>query len=117
MVLLYDECNQNATAVSKEYAARFPNRRHPDHHAILRLISRTRHTGSMNLTLKRVSGAPCRARVHLMEETVLEAVEQDPRSARVISCVVLQNSQPIELHRPAKQNFLIDVLILTTDFV
>jgi hypothetical protein len=39
----------------------------------------------MNLTLKRVSGAPCRARVHLMEETVLEAVEQDPRSARVIS--------------------------------
>jgi hypothetical protein len=39
----------------------------------------------MNLTLKRVSGTPCRARVHLMEETVLEAVEQDPRSARVIS--------------------------------
>jgi hypothetical protein len=83
MVLLYGECNQNATAAAKEDAARFPNRRRSNPHVILRLISRARHKGSLNLTLKGVTGA---ASVHAMEEAVLEAVEQDPRrSVRVIS--------------------------------
>jgi hypothetical protein len=86
MVLLYGECNQNATAAAEEYAARFPNRRRPNPHVILRLISRARHKGSLNLTLKGVAGAPRTVRVHAMEEAVLEAVEQDPRrSVRVIS--------------------------------
>ncbi|KAJ3632271.1 hypothetical protein MTP99_009286 [Tenebrio molitor] len=49
MVLLYGECNQNATAAAEEYAARFPNRRRPNPHVILRLISRARHKGSLNL--------------------------------------------------------------------
>jgi hypothetical protein len=85
VVLLYGECNQNATAASEEYAARFPNRRRPNPHVILRLISRARHAGSLNLTSKGVAGAPRTARVHAMEEAVLEAVEQDPRrSVRVI---------------------------------
>jgi hypothetical protein len=76
MVLLYDECNQNGTAAAEEYAARFPNRRRPNPHIILRLISRARHTDSLNLTLKGVAGAPRTARVHAMEEAVLlEAVE------------------------------------------
>jgi hypothetical protein len=67
MVLLYGECNQNP-------------------HVILRLISRARHTGSLNLTLKGVAEVPRTARVHAMEEAVLEAVEQDPRrTVRVIS--------------------------------
>jgi hypothetical protein len=39
MVLLYGECNQNATAAAEEYAARFPNRRRPNPHVVLRLIS------------------------------------------------------------------------------
>ncbi|CAH1366949.1 unnamed protein product, partial [Tenebrio molitor] len=64
MVLLYGECKQNATAAAEEYAARFPNRRRPNPHVILRLISRARHTG--------VAGAPRTARVHAMEEAVLE---------------------------------------------
>jgi hypothetical protein len=86
MVLLYGECNQNATVAAEEYAARFPNRRRPNPHVILRLISRARHKGSLNLTLKGVAGAPHTVRVHAMEEAVLEAVEQDPRrSVRVIS--------------------------------
>jgi hypothetical protein len=39
----------------------------------------------LNLTLKGVAGTPRTARVRAMEEAVLEAVEQDPRSVRVIS--------------------------------
>jgi hypothetical protein len=86
MVLLYGERNQNAAAAAEEYAARFPNRHRPNPHVILRLISRARHKGSLNLTLKGVAGAPSTAKVHAMEEAVLEAVEQDPRrSVRVIS--------------------------------
>jgi hypothetical protein len=86
MVLLYGECNQNATAAAEEYAARFPHRRRPNPHVILRLISRARHTGSLNLTLKGVVGAPRTARVHAVEEAVLEAVKQDPRrNVQVIS--------------------------------
>jgi hypothetical protein len=50
--------NQNATVAAEEYAARFPNRRRTNPHVILRLISRARHTGSLNLTLKGLAGAP-----------------------------------------------------------
>jgi hypothetical protein len=77
LITLY---NQNATATAEEYAARFPNRRRPNPHVILRFISRATHTGFLNLILKGVAGAPRTARVHAMEEAVLEAVEQDPRS-------------------------------------
>jgi hypothetical protein len=67
-------------------AYRFPNRRRPNPHVILRLICRARHTGSLNLTLYGVAGAPRTAIVHAMEEAVRKAVEQDSRrSVRVIS--------------------------------
>jgi hypothetical protein len=62
--------NQNATVAAEEYAARFPNRRRTNPHVILRLISRARHTGSLNLTLKGLAGAPGTARVHAMEEAI-----------------------------------------------
>jgi hypothetical protein len=34
------------------------------------LISRARHTSSLNLTLKGIAGAPGTARVHAMEEAI-----------------------------------------------
>jgi hypothetical protein len=40
MVLLYGECNQNATVAVEEYATKFSNQRRPNPHVILRLISR-----------------------------------------------------------------------------
>jgi hypothetical protein len=96
MVLLYDECNQNAKAAVEEYAARFSNWRRPNLHVILRLISRARHTGSLNLTV----------RVHAMEESVLEVVEQDPRrSIRVISQMC--GSSKSKTHRIMKGDRLI----------
>jgi hypothetical protein len=101
MVLLYGECNQNATVAAEEYAARFPNRRRPNPHVILRLISRARHKGSLNLTLKGVAGAPHTVRVHAMEEAVLEAVDKTLEGVCVSyhKCVVLQNPQPIKLSK------------------
>jgi hypothetical protein len=59
MVLLYGERNQNAAAAAEEYAARFPNRRRPNPHVILRLISRARHTGCWST---RYSKSPCNGR-------------------------------------------------------
>jgi hypothetical protein len=96
MVLLNHECNQNAKAAAEEYAAKFPNWRRPNLHVILRLISRARHTGSLNLTV----------RVHAMEESVLEVIEQDPRrSMRVISQMC--GSSKSKTHRIIKGDRLI----------
>jgi hypothetical protein len=71
MAILYGQCDRNAAAAAREYAIRFPDRRHPDSHFIL-LLSRIRETGSVMPVKKDVAGAPRQAREVEVEETVLE---------------------------------------------
>lgn len=42
MIIVYGFCGNNAREAARQYAERYPNRRHPDHKTILRLIERGR---------------------------------------------------------------------------
>jgi hypothetical protein len=72
MELLYGQCDRNAAAAAREYAIRFPDRRHPDNHVILKLLRRIRKTGSVMPVKKGVDGTPRQAREIEVEEAVLE---------------------------------------------
>jgi hypothetical protein len=72
IAILYGQCNRNAAAAAPEYAIRFPDRRHPDNHVILKLLSRIRETGSIMPVKKGVAGAPRQALEVEVEEAVLE---------------------------------------------
>jgi hypothetical protein len=72
MAILYGQYDRNAAAAAREYAIRFPDRRHPDNHVILKLLSRIRETGSVMPVKKSVAGTPRQARKVEVEEAVLE---------------------------------------------
>jgi hypothetical protein len=55
MAILYRQCDRNAAAAAREFAIRFPDRRHLDNHVILKLLSRIRETGSVMPVKKRCS--------------------------------------------------------------
>lgn len=84
MLVLYGECGRDAAATAREYAIRFPHRRHPDSHVILRLNNRTRDTGVLNPVRRGL--VPYAARVPAAEERVLDALDADTtRSIRTIA--------------------------------
>jgi hypothetical protein len=91
IAILYGQCDRNAAAAARrEYTIGFPDRRHPDNHVILKLLSRIRETGSVMPVKKGVAGAPRQACEVEVEEAVLELLwSVDPRrSVRVIARMV-----------------------------
>ena len=47
MILCYGFCNSNGEAAAREYAERYPNRRHPEARTFSRIYQRLRETGSV----------------------------------------------------------------------
>lgn len=103
MIIIYGECNRNANATVREYAARFPNMRHPSVHVILRLIQRVSETGSVLPSRNGAGGPTENVRNVAIEEAVLEAVEEDPtRSVRTMAR--LCGTSATQTHRILRRN-------------
>ena len=47
MYFIFGQCNGNALQTAREYASRYPSRRHPNANVIRRLDDRLRNTGSV----------------------------------------------------------------------
>jgi len=47
MIFLLGECLENCVLASRVYATKFPNRRHPNKFAFIRLLSKFRQSGSV----------------------------------------------------------------------
>lgn len=79
MLIMFGEYGRNARETSREYALRFPNRRHPNPQQILHLINRARETGNL-VPVRRGDGQgggqnelPVRE-----EEAILNSALEDP---------------------------------------
>lgn len=53
MIAIYFECSQNAAIAERQYAARYPDRRHYRRRMFPRLIQRLRDTGSFRCPKRR----------------------------------------------------------------
>lgn len=92
MHLIYGQMNQNARAAAREYARRFPGRRHPSHKVVLALDNRLRTTGS--LVPSRVdTGRPRTTRTPETEEAILEFFEMVPEASTREAASLLGLSQ------------------------
>lgn len=78
MIIIYGECKRNSEAAAREYAIRFPERRHPNGNVFLRLINRARNTGNLVPSNKNVAGHPRTARTPANEDAVIHAIEVNP---------------------------------------
>lgn len=77
MIVLYGEMGQNSRATAREYAQRFPTRRHPDHHVINRLINRANIGGT--LQPQRQDQGQNGGRINICDERrVLQLLRRDP---------------------------------------
>ncbi|EFA11692.1 hypothetical protein TcasGA2_TC005051 [Tribolium castaneum] len=88
---------------AREYSRRFPQRIQPSANAFLRLVERTKRTGSLLPQKKGLVGARRRARTPEIEEQMMEAFFQDPTtSIRTVSSLhgVSRNS----IQRILKEN-------------
>lgn len=77
MLLLYGEMGQNARAAAREYARRFPTRRHPNYNVILRLINRANMEGTFQP--QRQHQGQNANRINICEERrILQCFRRDP---------------------------------------
>lgn len=103
MLLLYGKCDRNAAATVREYEARFPDRRQPDQHVILRLAHRARTTGHFIPGRTGAGGVARHGRMINMEEAILESIDEDPtRSVRALAR--LTHVSKTTTHRILKEN-------------
>lgn len=83
MIAVYFECFQNAAIAEREYAMRYPNRRHYGRRVFPRLVQRLRTTGSFRPRIFR------RRRISRTEENVINVlayIEFNPHvSTRTLS--------------------------------
>lgn len=99
MILIYGECRKNAREASREYAVRFPQRRHPCHQFFGKLENRGRITGSLGPTQRRER--PAQMADH--EEDVVEHIEENPRTSIRRTSLELGISRS-SIHRILKKN-------------
>lgn len=100
MLLIYGECRKNAREAAREYAARYPNRRHPERKLFSAIERRGRETGSVVPEQRREGPAQ-----HAIqeEERVLENVLENPRTSIRRSALELGVSRST-VHRVLKKN-------------
>jgi AraC-like DNA-binding protein len=77
MIIIFEECGRNATQAARVFSKRFPDRNHPGHTVILRVIARTHETGQVLPNRKESGGPPMTARIVENEEAILNTVEED----------------------------------------
>ena len=102
MLIIYGECDQNSVVAAREYAVRFPERRHPNAHVFLRLINRVRETGSVLPIRKDLVGRGRHVRINENEEAILLAVNEDP------STIIRELSRRFEVSKSSIQRILIE---------
>jgi hypothetical protein len=86
MLLTLGACNSRAGTAAREYALRYPGRRHSDTNVIRRLEQRFRETGSVTPTALVNAGRPRTVRTPANENVIISAVEREPwRSSRDIA--------------------------------
>ncbi|XP_057338438.1 uncharacterized protein LOC130676305 [Microplitis mediator] len=78
MIILYGECNRNASAAARVYRERFLNRdSYPDKNVILRALHRSRESGNLMPNNVELVGRPREVRNVRNEERVLAAIRAD----------------------------------------
>jgi hypothetical protein len=86
MLLTLGACNSRAGTAARQYALRYPGRRHPDANVFRRLEQRLRETGSLTPTALVNAGRPPTVRTPANEDDTTAAVEREPwRSSRDIA--------------------------------
>jgi hypothetical protein len=86
MLLTLGACNSRAGTAAREYALRYPGRRHPDANVFRRLEQCLRETGSVTSTALVNVGRPRTVRPPANEDAITAAVEREPwRSSRDIA--------------------------------
>jgi hypothetical protein len=86
MLLTLGACNSRAGTAAREYALRYPGRRHPNSNVFRRLEQRLRETGSVTPTALVNAGRPRSVRTPANEDAIIAAVEREPwRSTRDIA--------------------------------
>lgn len=79
MVLIYGECQRNATHAAREYAVRFPAGPHPSAVTIANVVRRLRETGSTSSRPR--SGRPVSAGMRVTAESILAYAPAHPHSS------------------------------------
>jgi hypothetical protein len=86
MFLILGTCNSRAGATAREYALRYPGRRHPDNNVFRQLEQRLHKTGSVTPTALENAGRPRTVRTPANEDVIIAPMEQQPwRSSRDIT--------------------------------
>jgi hypothetical protein len=76
MPLSLGACNSPAHAAAREYALRYPGRRHPDAGMFRPLEQRLREAGSVTCTAHVNAGRPRTVRTPASEDGIIGAMEQ-----------------------------------------
>lgn len=78
MLIIYGECGQNALRAAREYNVRYPERRRINYNVVLRLLNRSRETGSL-MPNRRIN-AVVERRAHTVqnEKAILQSVDDKP---------------------------------------
>jgi hypothetical protein len=76
MLLTLNACNSRAGTVAREYALRYPGRRHPNANMFRRLEQRLRETGSVTPAALVNAGRPRTVRTPANEDAITAAVEE-----------------------------------------
>jgi hypothetical protein len=61
MIIIFEECGRNATEAARVFPERSPDRNHPGHTVIVRVIARTHETGQVLPNRKESGGPPMTA--------------------------------------------------------
>lgn len=78
MVLVYGEAGQNSLAARRLYAARFPNRRIPNHTTFSSVVQRGRDTGKLMPNHGRDGGPGQPQRILEIEDQILNMAHENP---------------------------------------
>jgi hypothetical protein len=76
MLLTLGACNSRAGTAARQYAIRYPGRRHPDANEFRRLEQRLRETGSVTPAALVNAGHPRTVRRPANEDAIIAAVEK-----------------------------------------
>jgi hypothetical protein len=86
MLLTLGACYSRAGTAAREYALRYPGRRHPDANVFRRLEQGLRETGSVTPTALVNAGRPRTVQTPANEDDIITVVEREPwRSSRDIA--------------------------------
>jgi hypothetical protein len=86
MLLTLGDCNSRAGTAAREYALRYPGRRHPDGNVFRRLEQHFRETGSVTPTALVNAGRPRTVRTPANKDAIISAVKREPwRCSREIT--------------------------------